>query len=195
MVMLPLGAPSPAWTVRSVNTPWPSLMNNATPPPSVLTRRSRSPSPSTSAKTAPVEWRTGIATPAAVVPSSDPHTPNMRDNPIENLFLGRRSVGGATPNTPPHPTTPARAPQPEHAARPQNQRARRTATRPLASWCDCGAALLAPQAGAPLLLRGLPAPLHVCPHLGRVRDQRRHHARRRARGSAAGRIVRPAPRV
>src|SRR2546430_13155457 len=41
MVMLPLGAPSPAWTVRSVNTPWPSLMNNATPPPSVLTRRSR----------------------------------------------------------------------------------------------------------------------------------------------------------
>src|ERR1041384_4275297 len=52
MVMLPLGAPSPAWKVRSVNTPWPSLMNNATPPPSVLTRRSRSPSPSTSANTA-----------------------------------------------------------------------------------------------------------------------------------------------
>jgi len=89
MVMLPLGAPSPAWTVRSVNTPWPSLMNNATPPPSVLTRRSRSPSPSTSANTAPVEWRPAIATPADVVMSSKRQSPRLRYSAFEPWLLVR----------------------------------------------------------------------------------------------------------
>src|SRR5437879_3963529 len=43
--MLAAWEASPASAVRSVNTPCPSFRNSATPPPSVLTSRSRSPPP------------------------------------------------------------------------------------------------------------------------------------------------------
>ena len=59
----------------STKIPFPSFINTLFGPPSAVTIKSKSLSPSTSAKTEPFEYLFGAATPAAKVKSSNCHSP------------------------------------------------------------------------------------------------------------------------
>ena len=78
--MLPSVDESPAASVPSVKCPVPSFTNSELGPPSAFTSRSRSPSPSTSANTAPVEKRPAAATPASAAISSNLQPPRLRQS-------------------------------------------------------------------------------------------------------------------
>ena len=78
MVLPRPSATNPDWAVASVNRPFPSFRKSAFRPPIEVTMRSRSPSPSTSANTAPVEGRSPRATPASVAASWNFQLPSLR---------------------------------------------------------------------------------------------------------------------
>src|SRR5437868_2306665 len=71
---------APSVQGTGVKCPFPSFKNNRVPPPIELTSKSRSPSPSTSASTAPVEYCPGHCTPAGSVISSNRQPPRFRYN-------------------------------------------------------------------------------------------------------------------
>src|SRR5262245_52933788 len=89
MEVLPSFERSPASAVTLAKCPCPSLRKQALGPPIEVTSKSKSPSPSMSAKTAPVDVWFGQATPASAVVLLKLQPPRLRYRALVPLRLQR----------------------------------------------------------------------------------------------------------
>src|SRR5260221_14334788 len=86
-------------SVASRKFPLPSFKNSRAPPPIEFTKRSRSPSPSTSAKTAPVEYCPAHLTPARSVISSKRQPPRLRYRRLASITAPNNKTDHTAPTT------------------------------------------------------------------------------------------------